>query len=57
MTHDDATERNENRPTDSTPKDQAPGPVDNNGQGGMATREVAPELVHTDDRDDEESSS
>jgi hypothetical protein len=29
-----------------------PGPVDEGGTGGMATREVAPEIVHKDDDKD-----
>ena len=34
------------------PKGGRPGPVDEGGTGGMATREVAPELVHKDDDND-----
>jgi hypothetical protein len=36
------------------PKGGRPGPVDEGGSGGMATREVAPELVHRDDNDDDD---
>lgn len=35
--------------TEDEPKGGRPGPVDEGGTGGMATREVAPELVHKDD--------
>ncbi|WP_168176658.1 hypothetical protein [Williamsia sp. 1135] len=38
-------------PTDE-PKGGRPGPVDEGGTGGMATREVAPEIVHKKDRQD-----
>lgn len=34
---------------DDEPKGGRPGPVDEGGTGGMATREVAPELVHKND--------
>lgn len=37
------------RTKDDEPKGGRPGPVDEGGTGGMATREVAPELVHKDD--------
>jgi hypothetical protein len=37
------------------PKGGRPGPVDEGGSGGMATREVAPELVHRhDDKDNKD---
>lgn len=32
------------------PKGGRPGPVDEGGTGGMATREVAPEIVHKKDK-------
>ncbi|MCZ4553576.1 MULTISPECIES: hypothetical protein [Mycobacteriales] len=34
------------------PKGGRPGPVDEGGTGGMATREVAPEIVHKKGRKD-----
>lgn len=37
------------------PKGGRPGPVDGGGTGGMATREVAPELVHKKKKKDDDS--
>ncbi|MCW2514320.1 MAG: hypothetical protein JWR11_3362 [Mycobacterium sp.] len=34
------------------PKGGRPGPTDQGREGGMATREVAPELTESDDVDD-----
>lgn len=45
------TQPESEKPTDE-PKGGRPGPVDEGGTGGMATREVAPEIVHKDDRKD-----
>jgi|GEM_PF-930373 len=42
--------KDEKRTKGDEPKGGRPGPVDEGGTGGMATREVAPELVHKDDR-------
>jgi hypothetical protein len=50
MTHDDAgVERAEERPK---VKQDPPGPADHGGQGGMATREEAPELAGGDEPQD-----
>lgn len=38
---------NKTDPADNPP----PGPTDHGREGGMATREVAPELVESDDED------
>jgi hypothetical protein len=46
-----STKDSDNNTTDE-PKGGRPGPVDEGGSGGMATREVAPELVHRDDDED-----
>ncbi|WP_280240248.1 hypothetical protein [Nocardia abscessus] len=35
------------------PKGVAPGPTDHGGHGGMATREVAPELASAEDESQE----
>jgi hypothetical protein len=51
MTHDDddaGVEQAEERPK---VKQDPPGPVDRGGQGGMATRERAPELSGGEPRD------
>ena len=47
------TKRSDN--ADDEPKGGPPGPADHGRQGGMATRENAPELTEPD-RDDERSS-
>ena len=44
-------ERDENPTTDDDKLH--PGPTDNDGSGGMATREVTPELVGDDHTDDD----
>jgi hypothetical protein len=49
----DSTKDSNERKVDE-PKGGRPGPVDEGGSGGMATREVAPELVHRDDSDDDD---
>lgn len=50
---DTDAEREDRRADDSSGKDtaspEAPGPADHGGSGGMATREVAPEVAHRDD--------
>ncbi|WP_156509763.1 hypothetical protein [Rhodococcoides corynebacterioides] len=38
-------------PASSEPKGGRPGPVDQGGAGGMATRENAPEVAETDARE------
>ncbi|MGN7132140.1 hypothetical protein ACTHQY_02580 [Rhodococcoides corynebacterioides] len=38
-------------PASSQPKGGRPGPVDQGGAGGMATRENAPEVAETDARE------
>ncbi|MCK0518800.1 hypothetical protein [Williamsia sp. DF01-3] len=48
---------NKKKPKDSKveePKGGRPGPVDEGGSGGMATREVTPELVHRDGEDNDD---
>ena len=39
----------------SEPKGGRPGPADHGGEGGMATRENAPELTKSDDDDADKS--
>ena len=45
----DAREDSEN---DGDTPQPPPGPADHGGQGGMATREKAPELAHVDESKD-----